>query len=564
MKAGLPAILLGLCAIAWVNAAEIRIVPDFAGAPLKVEELKHVTDSGQTLEVSRLDFLVTDFALRRVDGSWEPANENAAYCSLGKGRLHVAEGKFEGRYKAARFLVGVNPETNRADANQYSGTHPLNPNVNGLHWGWAGGYVFAAIEGRWQGRGERLHGYSFHIARDENLIRVELPLQDEAVTDLAIHLDVARVFTGIRLDPQDCTTHSRAGDPLAAKLRDNLRAAFSIGAPAEVATEGAKKAPANLLIGPKSTPYSFSFPAYFPKPSLPLDNPLTREGVELGRRLFSDVQLSGNGTQSCTSCHQPERGFSDVTRVSRGADGAFGTRNSMPLENLAWKTEFFWDGRASTLRQQVLMPIENPVEMNARLPDVVSRISNDKYQPAFEAAFGTPEVNADRIARALEQFVLTLVAANSKFDDVMRGKAEFTEEEQRGFDLFHTEFDPRREQFGADCFHCHGGPLFRNMEFANNGLDFETRDWGRAETTGRAADIGKFAVPSLRNIAKTAPYMHDGRFRDLEEVIGFYDRGVRPARTLDPNLAKHPPMGLHLPPEDRRALVAFLRTLSDK
>ena len=564
MKAWLPAFLLGLSATAWVNAAEIRIVPEFAGAPLKVEELKHVTDRGQTLEVSRLDFLVTDFALQRVDGNWELANENAAFCSLGKHRLHVAEGKFEGRYKAARFLVGVNAETNRGDASQYPGAHPLNPNVNGLHWGWAGGYVFAAIEGRWLGRGDRVHGYSFHIARDENLVRVELPLQNEAVTDLTIRFDIARVFAGILLDPLESTTHSRKGDPLAAKLKDNLRSAFSIGARPEVASEAAKKELANVLIGPKATPYSFSYPAYFPKPALPLDNPLTREGVELGRRLFNEVQLSGNSTQSCATCHQPERGFTDATRVSRGAEGAFGTRNSMPLENLAWKTEFFWDGRAATLRQQVLMPIGNPVEMNARLPEVVSRISNQKYQPAFEAAFGTPEVNADRIARALEQFVLTLVAANSKFDDVMRGKAEFTEEEQRGFDLFHTEFDPRREQFGADCFHCHGGPLFRNMEFANNGLDFESRDWGRAGTTGRAADIGKFAVPSLRNIAKTAPYMHDGRFRDLEEVIGFYDRGVRQSRTLDPNLAKHPPMGLRLPPEDRQALVAFLRTLSDE
>lgn len=209
------------------------------------------------------------------------------------------------------------------------------------------------------------------------------------------------------------------------------------------------------------------------------------------------------------------------------------------------------------------MPIANPLEMNARLAEVVERLSGDAYRSAFVAAFGTPEVNPDRIARALEQFVLTLVAANSKFDQVMRGAATFTDEEQRGFELFHTEFDPRREQFGADCFHCHGGPLFRNMEFANNGLDFESRDPGRAEVTGRAADAGKFAVPSLRNVARTAPYMHDGRFRSLEEVVGFYDRGTRPSRNLDPNLAKHPPHGLHLPREDRRALVAFLETLTE-
>src|SRR5438093_6457382 len=173
-------------------------------------------------------------------------------------------------------------------------------------------------------------------------------------------------------------------------------------------------------------------------------------------------------------------------------------------------------------------------------------------------------MTADRTARALEQFLLTQVSCDSKFDRVIQGEAKFTDEEQRGFELFHTEYDPRREQFGADCFHCHGGPLFQSQNFANNGLDSEFEDLGRYAATKREGDQGKFAVPSLRNVEVTGPYMHDGRFKTLEEVVEHYSTGVKRTATLDPNLAKHPDGGVPLSQADKQALVAFLKTLTDE
>jgi cytochrome c peroxidase len=315
-----------------------------------------------------------------------------------------------------------------------------------------------------------------------------------------------------------------------------------------------------VVVASNATPFRFTYPAHFPRPSLPLDNPLTEEGVALGQELFHDKRLSGNGTQACASCHQAAHGFAEPRAVSVGAEGTLGTRNSMPLMNLAWKAKFFWDGRAAPLRTQVLMPIEDPAEMNAKLGDVLARLKAGEYAPKFRAAFGTPEISADRLARALEQFLLTLVAGNAKFDQVIRGGAKLTDEEQRGFELFHTEYDPRRGQFGADCFHCHGGPLFQNVDFANNGVEGGP---GRASITAQTADEGRFAVPSLRNVTRTAPYMHDGRFATLEQVIRFYDHGVRPRRNLDPNLLKHLPRGLQLSQDDQRALLSFLKTLEE-
>ena len=188
--------------------------------------------------------------------------------------------------------------------------------------------------------------------------------------------------------------------------------------------------------------------------------------------------------------------------------------------------------------------------------------TND-YPALFTAAFGLPEITAERIALALENYLLTLTSFDAKFDRVLRGEEKFSAEEQRGFELFSTEYDPRRGQFGADCFHCHGGPLFQSQAFANNGLDEKFSDNGRGKVTGKTSDNGKFSTPSLRNVALTAPYMHDGRFQTLEEVVEHYATGVKRSATLDPNLAKHPDDGVPLTVADKRALVAFLCTLTD-
>lgn len=186
------------------------------------------------------------------------------------------------------------------------------------------------------------------------------------------------------------------------------------------------------------------------------------------------------------------------------------------------------------------------------------------YPALFTAAFGVPEITSEKIGLALESFVLTLTSFDSKFDRALKGEGELTAEEKRGFELFMTEYDPRREQYGADCFHCHGGPLFQSQTFANNGLDAAFTDRGRAKVTGKDSDAGKFATPSLRNIALTAPYMHDGRFTTLEEVITHYTSGMKRSATLDPNLAKHPDAGVPLNPGDQAALVAFLKALTDE
>jgi cytochrome c peroxidase len=237
----------------------------------------------------------------------------------------------------------------------------------------------------------------------------------------------------------------------------------------------------------------------------------------------------------------------------------------MPLFNMAWKSSFFWDGRAPSLRAQALMPIQDHVEMDETLEGAVSNLNaRADYAPLFEKAFGSKEITSEKIGLAIEQFVLTLTSFDSKFDRVIRGQEKFTEPEQRGFELFMTEYEPRMEHYGADCFHCHGGPLFSDHQFHNNGLDSQhVADPGRYKFSKIESDRGKFSTPSLRNVSLTAPYMHDGRFKTLEEVVEHYSTGVKRSPTLDPNIAKHPDGGIHLSASDKQALVAFLKTLTD-
>ncbi len=322
---------------------------------------------------------------------------------------------------------------------------------------------------------------------------------------------------------------------------------------------------ASAPLPPGTTAYHLAIPPYFPPVELPPDNPLTQQGVQLGQKLFSDARLSINDRQSCASCHQTGAGFVDRGKaVSLGAEGQTGTRNAMALFNLAWKDDFFWDGRARTLREQVLMPIQNKIEMHETLPHLVTKLSATSDYPAlFAKAFGSPEITSDRLARALEQYLLTLIAADSKYDKSRRGEVKLTAEEERGLRLFTTESDPRRGLTGAGCARCHGGPMFSSRRFSNNGLDVVSKDLGRYEVTGRENDRGRFTVPSLRNIELTAPYMHDGRFKTLEAVVEHYNSGVKRSPTLDRNLARHPATGLNLSTADKKALVAFMKTLTD-
>lgn len=575
----------------------INIVPCFSARPLSFDAMTNLTAAGQKISVTRLDFLLSDFALSREGGAWLNLTNVVAFISTREGRTSFRLTDIPSRnYGGIRFAVGVPPELNHKNPASYPAGHPLNPDVNGLHWGWMGGYVFLALEGNWEQPNGGISGYSYHLATDRCLMMVELPISLEAKTDSEIELalDVAKVFDGasrVELGNNTSSTHSRTNDSLVGQLCENLERAFSSGrqaaarTPQELAGRDARATGLRVEVAATARPYSFTFPDYLPQPDLPRDNPLTQEGGELGQRLFFDPLLSVNNSQSCASCHQIDAAFSEHKRVSTGAQGVSGTRNAMALFNLAWKSSFFWDGRVASLREQVLQPIQNPIEMHETLSNVVAKLAAEEganpnlqtpekpqiassnqtsYKTLFEKAFGTAEITSDRIARALEQFVLIQTSYDSKFDRVLRGEAQFTEDEQRGFELFHTEYDPRHEQYGADCFHCHGGPLFKSQNFANNGLDSEFKDLGRFLATQKDGDKGKFAVPSLRNVEMTAPYMHDGRFKTLEEVIDHYATGVKRSPTLDPNLAKHPDGGVPLNAADKKALVAFLKTLTDE
>jgi cytochrome c peroxidase len=396
-------------------------------------------------------------------------------------------------------------------------------------------------------------------------VTLEGPLDLRSGGTVGLELDVAKILGG--LDPAVFgeSTHSREGDPRAAALRTRVEQAFRlIGVKPEVWQDPAVVA-ASPSAAAHGTPYSLQFSRRLPPVKLPADNRPTLEGVDLGRALFHDARLSVNNTQSCASCHDQRAAFADAgKRFSLGADGLPGKRNAMPLFNLAWQAEFFWDGRTRRLRDQVLEPIQDPLEMHQPLDQAIGKIAADPaYAGKFEAAFGAGGITAERLGLALEQFLLTQVSQDSKFDQALRGAIKLTPVEQRGLELFVTEHDPARNLRGADCFHCHGGALFSNQAFANNGLDAAPLP-GRQAVTGLGSDAGKFRVPPLRNIAVTGPYMHDGRFATLEEVIDHYDHGVQRTATLDPNLAKHPAAGLGLGAADKAALIAFLHTLTDQ
>jgi cytochrome c peroxidase len=318
-------------------------------------------------------------------------------------------------------------------------------------------------------------------------------------------------------------------------------------------------------------PYDLAIPPGFPPLEIPSDNPLTVDGVELGRFLFYDPILSGDSTQSCSSCHLPQGSFTDNLAVSTGIDGISGERSAMSLMNVAFYTNgLFWDGRSDNLEEQALIPVTDPIELHATWPQVIDRLRrHEAYPVMFRKAFGITDVEAiDRflVGDALAQFQRILISSGeSKYDRKFLWQdptVEFTDSEFRGFEMF---FDiPGSPLPDAQCFHCHDAPLFTTNEYFNNGLqeaatlnDFE--DKGRGAVTGKLIDNGRFRAPTLRNIALTAPYMHDGRLKTLEEVLDFYNEGVHYADNLDENLVV--PLGLT--EEMKQDLINFMLTLTD-
>ncbi len=310
------------------------------------------------------------------------------------------------------------------------------------------------------------------------------------------------------------------------------------------------------------TPYNLIVPSSLPPIDVPADNPLTEEGVELGRMLFYEPLLSADASQSCSSCHSQADGFTDSSRYSTGIDGIQGDRNAMVVFNLAWSPTLFWDGRAVNLEQQALEPINNPIEMHDNWENVAEKLNaHSDYPTLFKEAFNTDRIDSTLVIKALAQFERTLISGNSKWDKFYRGEVVLSEQELRGWDLFNID----GPFVGADCFHCHTAPHFTDFEFHNNGLDDElsATDLGLFNVTQNEYDKAKFKTPTLRNIEVSGPYMHDGRFETLEEVIEHYNTGGSNSPTLDP-LMFHSGTGLFLSEVDKQALLAFLRTLTDQ
>jgi cytochrome c peroxidase len=314
-----------------------------------------------------------------------------------------------------------------------------------------------------------------------------------------------------------------------------------------------------------SLPASFSVNPILAEDNTPVSNPTTDAGATLGRVLFYDKRLSTNQTISCASCHQQAHGFSDPRQFSLGFDGSVGTRNSMGLNNARWyqRKKFFWDERAATLEDQTLMPIQNTIEMGMTLDALTNRLAAEPfYTNLFAQAFGSPGVTTNRISRALAQFVRSIVTTKSKYDiGATNNFANFTAQEETGRQIF----------FGlngnkATCSVCHITDNFvQTTIIDNNGLEFPYVDKGIGGISGVAAEMGKFKVPSLRNIELTAPYMHDGRQTNLEQVVEFYNSGVVSNANLSLPL-RNPngsPLRLNLTTAQKAALVAFLKTLTD-
>lgn len=329
------------------------------------------------------------------------------------------------------------------------------------------------------------------------------------------------------------------------------------------------------MIVQDSTELSIEQTGIFPAANIPADNPITAARSELGRKLFYDKLLSSDQSVSCASCHVQGDAFADDNRFSTGVGGAVGGRQGMAIFNLAWHNGgFFWDGRAATLREQALGPIENPLEMNESLGNVVNKLNNSSDYPAmFASAFGDPTVSSERIGLALENFMLTIVSNDSKYDQFLAGNVTLSESEERGRRLFfgigqNTNMNGPGNggpNGGTSCSACHGGANFDSPQFFNIGLDNDgdITDIGREGVTGNPADRAKFKTTSLRNIAVSGPYMHDGRFNTLTQVMEFYNNGVQQSNTLAPELQGAAQNGLGFSAQDRQDIVNFLHTLTD-
>jgi cytochrome c peroxidase len=314
------------------------------------------------------------------------------------------------------------------------------------------------------------------------------------------------------------------------------------------------------------TPYKFPRLLHFPAMPVSAANPVTLEGADLGRHLFYDPVLSSDSTLSCAGCHKQSYAFSDSpNEFSKGRNGAIMPRNTMALFNLAWYPSFFWDGMAATIEEQISHPLKASTEMNMNWSLAAVRLSRNKlYKKMFMNAFGNQTIDSVTISKAIAQFLRTLISNQSKYDNVLAGKARFTKDEFAGYMLVN-------DQTKGDCLHCHttdANTLGTTLNFSNNGLDEipdpqNYKDKGRGGVTGNLNDNGKFIIPSLRNVLLTAPYMHDGRFKTLEDVLDFYSSGVKQCANIDSKMEFAHRGGAHLSSDEKEKIISFLKTMTD-
>lgn len=306
-------------------------------------------------------------------------------------------------------------------------------------------------------------------------------------------------------------------------------------------------------------PLDFKVPENFPELAYNVAlNPPTIKGFELGKKLFYDGRLSSDGLVSCGFCHIQEDAFTHHGHAfSHGVDDKVGTRNTPAIQNLAFQTRFMYDGATNHLDLQPIIPLTNPVEMNANLTAIIAMMKADRMYPKlYKQAFSDGEVNAENMLKALSQFMFMLTSSNSKFDQYRRKEAgtKLTSDEMAGYALFNSK-----------CASCHATDLMTDDSFRNNGLAVNPalNDVGRFRVTELATDYYKFKVPSLRNVEKTAPYMHDGRFRTLEAVLSHYSSGISDSPTLDPLLNNNGVLGIPLSATEKTQIISFLKTLTD-
>lgn len=304
--------------------------------------------------------------------------------------------------------------------------------------------------------------------------------------------------------------------------------------------------------------YAFKRPENFPDAVYTFDNnPITKEGFALGRELFYDPILSIDNSIACANCHQQHVAFADpVHRFSKGVGDRSGIRNAPPIQNMAFQSDFFWDGGVKHLDFVPINAITSELEMDETIANVVEKLKNNaSYRQKFNKAFGTTEISSQQVLHALSQFMNLMVSANSRYDKYSRNEGEeLTTSELQGLTLFE-----------AKCASCHSTDLFTDGSFRNNGLDenFE-KDLGREVITEFSGDRGKFKVPSLRNVELTSPYMHDGRLKTLEQVLDHYIHNVKLSETLDPILNVNTVPGLSITEDEKLKIIEFLKTLTDR